>query len=235
LSSQKLFDTPCAIARIYRSTAQSQTFVVGGAGTRDANGRALTFRWVLLQGTPERVKIEPNPANGGSDATLTIQWHPRFPIEANSKLESNRVDIGVFANNGSEWSAPAFVSFYFPDSETRTYDAVGRIASVEYVSKAEGGNYVDPAVYTARDWRDEYHRDVQGKLLGWTRTRKGAVEDFNAEGLLVIEKDNLGRAKKARAVRYGLRPGKPNSSPILGEQAVGEEMTYTYDDNATRK
>lgn len=227
-SSQTLFDTPCAIARVFRSTAQSQTMTVSTAGSRDANSRPLTYRWVLLQGTVEHVKIEPSKENG-AEATLTIQWHERFPLEPGSKMESNRVDIGVFANNGVNWSAPAFVSFYCPDSETRKYDDKGLIESVEYKSRAEGGNYADPAIYTMRDWRDIYHRDAQGRICGWTRTRKTITEDFNADGMLVIEKDNLGRAKKARAVKYITRPVKPNTAPILETQPFGDEITYTYE------
>ena len=224
---QIVFDTPCAIARVFRSTAQTQTWTISAAGSSDANARPLTFRWVLLQGSADRVKIEPSKENG-AEATLTIQWPERFPLEPNSKMESNRVDIGVFANNGASVSAPAFVSFYFPDSETRKYDAKGQLESVEYRPQSAGGNYADPAVYTAREWRDEYHRDASGKLKGWTRTRKTGSEDFNSEGMLILEKDSLGRAKKARAVRY-MASGKPNSQPILETQPTGDELNYQYD------
>ncbi len=230
-SSQTLFNTPCAIACIFRSTAQAQTLTVSAAGSRDANSRPLTFRWVLLLGTAARVKIEPSKENG-AEATLTIQWHERFPLEPDSKMESNRVDIGVFAHNGVNWSAPAFVSFYCPDSETRKYDAKGLIESVEYISRAEGGNYADPAVYTARDWRDDYRRDAQGRICGWTRTRKGVTEDFNADGMLILEKDAAGRAKKARAVRYIAHPVNANTSPKLETQPFGEEIIYTYESDA---
>ena len=57
--SEQLFDTPGAIARIWRSKAATRTMTVSAAETRDPNGRPLDFHWRLLQGDPERVTIEP--------------------------------------------------------------------------------------------------------------------------------------------------------------------------------
>jgi hypothetical protein len=57
--SERLYDTPVAIARLWRGPAGRQTMTVSAAATRDPNGRPLRFDWVLLQGDPDRVRIEP--------------------------------------------------------------------------------------------------------------------------------------------------------------------------------
>ena len=44
----------------------------------------------------------------------------------------NGSDVGVFAHNGSHYSAPAFVTFYSLDSEARTYDDKGAVVEIGY-------------------------------------------------------------------------------------------------------
>ena len=58
--------------------------------------------------------------------------HARRPIFPGAELESNRVDIGVFVDNGANPSAPGFVTFCSLDSEGRTYDDKGRIREIGY-------------------------------------------------------------------------------------------------------
>ena len=60
------------------------------------------------------------------------------------RLESNRVDIGVFVDNGKNPSAPGFVTFHTLDSENRVYDDKGRIREIGY-----GAGEV---AYTITDW-----------------------------------------------------------------------------------
>ena len=115
-------------------------------------------------------------------------------------MESNRVDIGLFAGNGEHWSAPAFFSVYFPDNQKRVYDDHGRILSVDYSLD----NYVDPFVDTSRNWRDEYEYDDNGTCMGWTRFHKGDEQGqgFTADGLLVVDKGDGGSKRKTKPVRY---------------------------------
>ena len=115
--SEQLFDTPGAIARIWRSKAARRTMTVSATQTRDPNGRPLEFHWRLLQGDPEKVAIEPSA--DGTSATITLDWHDPFVISEDNPVTTSRVDIGVFASNGVHDSAPAIVSWYFPPTEAR--------------------------------------------------------------------------------------------------------------------
>src|SRR5262249_13943130 len=49
-----------------------------------------------------------------------------------------RVDIGAFVHNGTYYSAPGFVTFFFLDNETRTYDAQGRPHEIAYGTGTAG-------------------------------------------------------------------------------------------------
>jgi hypothetical protein len=223
---EALFDTPCAVARVWHSAARTRRLVLNADSSVDAHERPLTFRWALLQGRPEAVQITPLTPNH-SVVELRVQWHDRFAVEPEGKISSNRVDIAAFASNGAHWSAPAFVSILCPDSQTRRYDAAGRLQSVEHRSLSQGGNYTDPLAHTPRDWRDEFRYDPTGHLLGWRRTRGAAVEEFTVDGHLVVEKDALGRPARARAVRY-ITEGHTAGAPALKQEATPAEYRYEY-------
>lgn len=127
LRTEKLADTPTVIARVWRGHAKTRTMVVSAKDSLDANGKKLTFRWVLLRGDPKRVSIKPR-GDDRSEAEIAVEYHERRPIAPGSKLESNRVDIGVFAENGKAASAPAFVTWFTLDREARSYDGPTQIA-----------------------------------------------------------------------------------------------------------
>ncbi len=220
-----LFDSACAVARVWHRAARTWRMVINTEASVDANGRPLTYRWALLQGDPAKVQIVTLTPKG-SVAELRVTWHDRFVVSPEDNLASNRVDIAVFASNGVHWSAPAFVTFFCPDSVSRRYDASGRLESIEFRSTATGGNYADPLVHTPRDWRDELHYDDTGHLLGWSRHRGGSVEDFTSDGYLVSEKDQYGRATLAREVRY-IAESHGTGGPYL-RQITGE-TAYRYD------
>jgi YD repeat-containing protein len=164
---------------------------------------------------------------------LLIPYHERRPIAAESKMESCRVDIGAFVDNGEYYSAPAFVSVYYLDNEERVYDEKGRIQSVEYKDPADGGDYSDPLVDLPKTWRDDYRYDEAGNLLGWTRTRGEAKEEFTADGALVQETDALGRATSARSVRYVPQP-RQGQAPLLVQETGDEVLRYEYASDADR-
>jgi hypothetical protein len=124
-------DTPAAVARVWRGHASRRRLVVSAEDSFDLNKRPLTYHWVLLRGDPARVRIRPrNKAR--SVAEVVVDYHPRRPVAPRSPLESNRVDVGVFADNRWFYSAPAFLTFFSLDSEARTYDAEGRTLEVGY-------------------------------------------------------------------------------------------------------
>ncbi len=198
---ERMFDTPCAIARVVKSTKYDHRMVVSADGSKDLNDKPLTYHWVLLRGDPDRVQI--NKLNeSGSQAELIVAYHQRRPITPGSKMESNRVDIGVFVSNGKYYSAPGFVCFYYLDNERRVYDDRHRIQVVDYTDPTVKGNYVDPVVDYRKNWRDQYHYADDGSLLGWTRARGAKSQEFTAAGLLVLEQDAAGKPIKTTAVRY---------------------------------
>ena len=83
----------------------------------------------------------------------------------------------------------------------RTYGDAHRIAAIEYRPASEAESYADPGLLTPAAWRDTYQYDPQGQLLGWTRTRDGATEEFTRDGALVLKRDEQGRPSEARTVR----------------------------------
>jgi hypothetical protein len=130
-STEKLADTPMAIARIFRGSQYDRKIVVSAESSKDLNNRPLKFYWAVLRGDPSRIKIEYRNA-AHSTAEITVPYHNRRLIAENSKLESNRVDIGVFVHNGSYFSPPALITFYSLDNEARTYGADGRPLEIAY-------------------------------------------------------------------------------------------------------
>lgn len=123
---EKLGTTPCVIARVFRAGEQSRKMVVSAAETKDPNGKPLQFHWVLLRGDPERVVFHPTNTNQ-TEYEIEVKWQPRRPVLPGSLMESNRVDIGVIAHNGSHYTAPSFITWFFLDNEDRSYDEKGRI------------------------------------------------------------------------------------------------------------
>jgi hypothetical protein len=91
-------------------------------------------------------------------------------------------------------------------------------------------NFVDQRLTTPKFWRDIYRYDAHGNRLGWLR-RDGETEtEFNADGHAILEKDALGRAVKARSVRYELDPAalKSNNARVLKPAWGDKVLTYEY-------
>jgi hypothetical protein len=130
INSEKLADSPCVIARIFRGSAFQRELIVSARRSNDIGGHPMQFHWALLQGDARRVKIE--PTSDGSEAQITLVWHPE--IRSAAGLASHRVDIGVFATNGITWSAPAFITFFMLPNELRQYSKDGRIEEINYAA-----------------------------------------------------------------------------------------------------
>ena len=144
VAGEVLGDSPCAIARVFRSSALRHEMTVSAAKSFDGRRRPLEMKWVLLQGDPALVKIEPAP--GGASAKISVGWHPE--LRAAGGIQTHRVDIGVFAHNGFAWSAPSFISIYMLPNEARFLDEKGRLAEICY----ENGN-PDPGLPATSDLR----------------------------------------------------------------------------------
>jgi hypothetical protein len=96
------------------------------------------------------------------------------------------------------------------------------------------GNFVDQRLSTPKTWRDVYRHDARGHRLGWTRFDEDGEQEFNADGLVVLEKDGKGRALKARIVKYEYddshkKAGTRIVRPVLGNQVV--HYAYSDDDD----
>ncbi|MBY8975265.1 hypothetical protein KHP62_05570 [Rhodobacteraceae bacterium NNCM2] len=224
--SERLFDTPGAIARVHRRLESRREMTISAAETEDPNGRPLSFRWVLLRGDPTRVSIQPEGPDGGS-ARIEIGWHERRPADSTPSITSDRVDFGVFAFNGVHWSAPAFVSVMFPADQRRAYDAAGQLVSLDFTDDEYAKRYTDPAIVPERDWRDRFAYDATGRAIGWTRTRKGGEEAFTSHGLLVRERDDQNRPLIAELVSYPLSHAD-GKAPVVVETPTGKLARYTY-------
>lgn len=204
--SERLFDTPQAVARVWRSTTGRRSMILSAEASRDANGRPLEFQWRLLQGDPAKVVIE--PIEGGARARVTLDWHDPFRISEDNDQISSRVDIGVFAHNGVHDSAPAILSWTFPAHETRVYerdaDGAPRIVSVDFADPARAKVYADPLLYPRADWQDVHRYDAEGRSLGWTRLRVGVETAFAPDGARLLETSPEGRPVRAATVFYAL-------------------------------
>jgi hypothetical protein len=216
---EHLFTTPSAIARLWRNWAWEREMIVSASSTTDPNEHALKFDWVLLRGDPERVRIEPLDADG-SRARITVNWHDAFvlPPDGNSDVPSrltSRVDIGVFAANGRQDSAPAFVSINFPTHQERVYAASEsddpHLLSINY-DAARRGVYYDPVLYWSASWADEFRYNREGELDGWTRISKWDRTSFGADGRL-----SDGSLVTYQIIRSGTEP------PVLRPEAQSLE------------
>ncbi|MBN1568043.1 MAG: hypothetical protein JXA73_09365 [Acidobacteria bacterium] len=94
---------------------------------------------------------------------------------------------------------------------------LGQIVFPGIVADEWRENYVDFRITSSKDWRDVYRYAPDGTPAGWTRLQPDGKTEFNAEGLLVLEKDALGRCVRAQNVRYELEPQRRDSQGRLIE------------------
>lgn len=227
--TEHLFDSPLAIARVFRGTAHTRTLEIA-ARCKTPYDR---LHWVTLQGDPARVTFTPNPTNSAR-MTLTVAHHTTpFPTPAgNGKtIRTSRVDIGVIAQTGTTFSLPSVISFAFLNNEQRVYDRHGRIQSVDYTRQPQG--YIDPLMTFTRNWKDVYRYDSHGTQTGWERIRGREKERFTAFGHQVTSTDANGRAAVAHLIRYIPRHIKINdteqSLPDLAQVDDNLTVSYRYD------
>jgi hypothetical protein len=186
----------------------------------------------VLRGDKNRVTVRPLN-DQGSIAEIVIPWQERAPLEGQSDLTGDRVDIGVFANNTKYWSAPAFVSLLFPGNEKRVYRPDGQIAELDYDNPNFRQRFTDPLLFPVHEWRDVYVYDGSGRQLGWTRYRGVVISHFTRDGARVIESDALGRALKAERVNYQIRRESDGRLKVL-EVPTGVFVSYSYMGNDDR-
>ena len=173
-----LFDTPFAIARVVRGVGRTRSMTIGAAAAPQPSPGTV-YHWVVLQGDPEKVKIQPLKPDG-SQVTVTVAYHgvyrPKGADGLPTTLQTSRVDLGCFVKHGSYYSAPSMVSFYYLPNEERLYRDDGQIQSVDYTNSAH--RYADPLLTMQKGWKDLYTHNAQGQLTGWYRRRAGPPERF---------------------------------------------------------
>ncbi|MFZ5965223.1 hypothetical protein ACOXXX_19945 [Thalassococcus sp. BH17M4-6] len=210
--SERLIDSPSAIGRLWRGFAWEQEMTVTAEDTVAPNDRPFTFEWRLLRGDPDLVQIVPQSPDGRT-ARIRIAWHdPWTETETRgnkvSERRLSRVDIGVFAHNGVNDSAPALISIDFPEHQARAYTNTAkgrRLASVDYNATGRGA-YFDPILYWTAPWTDTARYDEAGALEGWERRGPGEETAFVPSG-----------ADMLPAQRHAVDtsdPGKPVLRPI---------------------
>lgn len=209
--SELLFDTPASIARIWRGFDYTKSMTISAEATKDPNGRSLKFTWVLLQGLQDHVRITPH-GPGNSRAKIEIDWHNTFNIgnASNPDRVSNRVDIGVFANNGKHDSAPSFISVAFPGHQVRKYETRGangkRVSSVDYDAEARSAIY-DPVLFWSAPWKDQFVYGLDGELASvWriSETSTTRLRNFWERDNGLPVQYSLGEIKRKRLLKMHL-------------------------------
>ena len=225
-----IVQTPALYSMVMRGPAEKRAFTFAAGAIPPGVTDKMEFRWVVLQGDPALVEIKTLNAVG-SAATLTLTHPPVLPFpvdpEAEQPLMTSRVDVGVFVNNGTHWSPPAIMSFYYLPNEERMYDANGRLQKVDYAKAV--GNYADPVLSLPKRWIDVLEYDDAGNRIGWERWRGNLVDNYTADGFKVLTRDIMGRPATARVVEYIPRSGVGSAGGIeLSESETTRTVTYSY-------
>lgn len=178
-------NTPLAVGRIFRTLKKKRRMVVDATGSSDLRGSPLSFRWVVLQGDPQKIQIRPLN-DSGSRAEVSVEWHERAEIPWRKGMWSSRVDIGVFALNNESCSVPGMICSMTLASEQREYQNE-KLLSVDYAAPDRTRVYTDPLLVPVRDWRDVYIWSETGNMTGWIRyqTNQQPVQ-FDSAGRMKI-------------------------------------------------
>jgi hypothetical protein len=90
-------------------------------------------------------------------------------------------------------------------------------------------NHVDYRLSRPREWRDVYRYDGKGEFIGWTRYSPAGLQNFNHEGLLVVEKDAQMRCVKGQPVNYVQDSWKKGGINFNGLRAVPAGAIVRYE------
>jgi hypothetical protein len=124
----RLSDTPVSIARILRGNEAEHGMLISLEKTLNPAKGPLQMRAALLQGDPRFVRIE--IGEGKPFIRLRVRWQP--PVITATGIRSHRIDIGLFADNGVNISAPSIISFYMLPNEMHFYDEQGHVSEIHY-------------------------------------------------------------------------------------------------------
>ncbi|MGY6634615.1 MAG: hypothetical protein ACXIU8_12855 [Alkalilacustris sp.] len=176
--SEALFDSPGAIARLWRGWEGRHEMTLSAASTRDPNDRALQFHWVVVSGDPQKVRVTPLD-DAARRVQLQVDWHDTPFVPWSGAQSRSRVEIAVIAWNGVHYSAPAFVTVAFPTHEHRVYapgpDGAPQLVSIDYDAAGRDVPF-DPQLWWTASWTDEAIRDDLGRVIGWRRIGRDGTE-----------------------------------------------------------
>jgi hypothetical protein len=212
---ERLYTTPVSIARLYRGREHTKTMTVTAEDSYDINNRPLTYKWVVLRGDPDLVRIIPLNESQ-SRVRIEFDYHTTRPYAApeGTMPNSNLAIVGAFVHNGVYYSAPGYITSYTMPDEIRTYDDSGRVQKITYTR-----NIAIYGIDAIKGWTaDTYHYNSDGDLVGWTRD---GITDFTREGYVVGTKDAGGNPVTVDNVNYTL------SGSWLSWTAAGTPFAYT--------
>lgn len=181
---ETLFTTPTAIARAWRSFASERTVVLDAGATEDPHGRPLSFHWVVLRGNPEKIRITPLDETA-SRVEINLGWHDPGAETPATQPRPTRIEIGVFAHNGTFFSAPSFFTVSMPIYQNRVYAAPGDAFPTRMDYRRDPGDpYADPALWPTAPWGDAISVARDGALI--------FDRDHGGGAVLTIRRDPAG-------------------------------------------
>lgn len=222
-TGEYLFTTPVAIGRLWRGPEFTKRMIVSVENSIDVNDHDLTFDFVVLRGDASKVRFTPLNAEG-TLMQIEMDYFTTFTDPFTGEL-SNMLLIGVFANNGYYYSAPAFISCSTLWNESRSYGGDKQLDTITYLD-IEVGNYVS----WDRTWnKDHFTFDAYGRVHKYYREFSASTDTYSAEGFLVLEEDADGRPTKATRVTYSKNAGDDTTvAASYAETDWRYEMNYDY-------
>ncbi len=170
--TERLFDSPFAIARVWRAAPYTRKMIVE-ATVLPFDKPRTRFHWFVGQGDESKVKIREIDSLGRR-VEISVDYHTP-PFETPFGIKSSRVDVICIADNGDHYSAPSFVTWYFPPNELRSYNSKRLPIVIDYSTFAT--NYADLKVAPAKNFSDEFLYDADGAPKGRTRVYADGTEE----------------------------------------------------------
>lgn len=172
-AGEVLFISPCAITHVWRGAGRTRKMILEAGNPNDRTAR---YHWFVGQGDSAKIDIREIDSRG-SRVEISVDYH-KAPFDTPFGIKSSRVDIICVADDGVNYSAPSFVTWFFPPSVSHSFDVNGNTLSVEY---AKGDDiYVDPIIILPKDLRSEFHYDKSGKRTSTSHIHSdGKVETIS--------------------------------------------------------
>lgn len=172
-AGEVLFISPCAIAHVWRGAGRTRKMILEAGPPGNGTFR---YHWFVGQGDKDKIRIREIDSRG-SRVEISVDYH-KAPFDTPFGIKSSRVDIICVADDGVNYSAPSFVTWFFPPSVSHSFDVNGNTLSVEY---AKGDDiYVDPIIIMPKGLRSEFHYDKSGKRTSTSHIHSdGKVETIS--------------------------------------------------------